>query len=88
MPRFKTWGRTPARSWRPGGDDTPVISPTTVVLTLELDVTENPIAGRLIDRDGQEQPFTGWLGLTHVLSTALADGRAARHSPPHTGRQT
>lgn len=87
MPRRETWGRTPVWSRCLGGDDTPVILPATVVLTLELDVTENSIAGRLIDHDGHEQPFTGWLGLTHVLTTALADGRA-RPTPPDFRRFT
>lgn len=81
MPERKSQGDAPARSWRPGGDDTPVIEPPTVVLTLEFDATEAAIAGRLIDQDQHAQAFTGWLGLTHALTAALAATRTTRPDP-------
>jgi hypothetical protein len=53
-----------------------VIKPETTVLTIELDLNATPISGHLIDEQRRDQPFTGWVGLTHALNTALDFARA------------
>jgi hypothetical protein len=35
--------------------------------TLELDCHADPIAGRLVDEDGEKRSFAGWLGLAAAL---------------------
>jgi hypothetical protein len=41
------------------------------VLTLEIEVDRDPIAGRLSEAGGPGRPFAGWLGLARALSLAL-----------------
>jgi len=46
-------------------------------LRLAIEPGDGLISGRLIDRDGHERAFAGWLGLLAALEEALA-----RHPPP------
>jgi hypothetical protein len=60
-----------------------VIQRPVTVLTIEFELDAAPIAGRLLDETQASHPFTGWVGLTHALRTALA---AAAGSPQHPNR--
>jgi hypothetical protein len=57
-----------------------VIKPSVAVLTIEFELGAAPICGRLLDECNEAHPFTGWIGLTHAVSAALA---AACASPQH-----
>ncbi len=56
------------------------------VLTIEFEVGATPISGRLLDESRTVHPFTGWVGLTHAVSTALAAAAAAPQDFDPTGR--
>ena len=42
-----------------------------VIVTLELDPSAQPIRGVARDEHGAEHPFTGWLGLARALELTL-----------------
>ena len=46
-------------------------TPRSVVVTLELDPSAEPIRGVARDEDGTEHTFTGWLGLARALELTL-----------------
>jgi hypothetical protein len=66
-------------------------SPTTVV-TVEIDLHGDPISGCLVDEDDVAHRFTGWLGLTQVLTATLLAARRANalptSLPPNTPRSS
>jgi hypothetical protein len=41
------------------------------VFTLRVDPDAEPIAGRLIEEDGNEHQFAGWIGLAATLEELL-----------------
>jgi hypothetical protein len=43
-----------------------------LTVTLELDLAGDSLSGRVIDPDGAERPFSGWMGLVGVLDNLLA----------------
>jgi hypothetical protein len=45
---------------------------TQLTVTLELDLADESLSGRVIDADGAERPFSGWMGLVGVLDNLLA----------------
>jgi hypothetical protein len=60
-------------------------------VTIELDISQEPISGELHDTDGTIRPFTGWLGLVATVaqsSSANANhARSALAQPARTGQQ-
>jgi hypothetical protein len=46
-----------------------------LLLTLEFDVTAEPVRGRVRDGDGVGEWFSGWMGLTRTIELALAGAR-------------
>jgi hypothetical protein len=44
-------------------------------ITLEFDPGQEPISGRVLDRNEQGQPFSGWMGLVAALQEALGGDR-------------
>jgi hypothetical protein len=40
-------------------------------LELEIDRTADPIAGRVVDEQGEMRPFVGWIGLGNALAALL-----------------
>jgi hypothetical protein len=45
---------------------------TNLTVTLELDLADDSLSGRVIDTDGSERQFAGWMGLVGVLDNLLA----------------
>jgi hypothetical protein len=74
-------GPAPARSRAPAANVTRVTSPSTTVVTVEIDLDGDPISGWLVDEDGVAHRFTGWLGLTQVLTATLHAARQADAVP-------
>jgi hypothetical protein len=52
-------------------------------LILDLDVDADPIAGTVNDGCGREQPFSGWMALTHIIELALEAARLRTGSTLH-----
>ena len=50
-----------------------------VHLTLELDLSPDAVRGHLVEPDGFDQPFWGWLSLVSAVETARE--RALRAGP-------
>jgi hypothetical protein len=46
-------------------------------LSLDADLRDDRIAGRLYDARGDEHPFSGWLGLLTLLESARRGAGAA-----------
>jgi hypothetical protein len=55
-----------------------VTSTPTTVVTVEIDLDGDPISGWLVDEDDVAHRFTGWLGLTQVLTATLLAARRAK----------
>ena len=80
-------GVGPRRSrWVPSAEHTAVIKRPVAVLTIEFELGAAPISGRLLDESHTVHPFTGWVGLTHAVSTALAAAAASPQQPNPSGR--
>lgn len=45
-------------------------------LTLDIDLAAEPVEGRLAERPGPGQAFTGWTQLGQLVSAAIESGRA------------
>jgi hypothetical protein len=65
----------------PARDDPPRMERTRLRLTIEVDNTDDPIAGYLIGADGAFVPFSGWLGLASGLEGMLVPSRSAETAP-------
>ncbi|HEX4432402.1 MAG TPA: hypothetical protein VHZ96_24230 [Frankiaceae bacterium] len=63
-----------------------MIKPPVAVLTIEFELGAAPITGRLLDESAAAHPFTGWVGLTHALRTALAAAAGSPQHPDPSGR--
>lgn len=74
-------GSTPARRPAPARNLTRVTSSPTTVVTVEIDLDGDPISGCLVDEDDVAHRFTGWLGLTQVLTATLLAARRANTLP-------
>ncbi|HEX4017204.1 MAG TPA: hypothetical protein VHX15_10745 [Frankiaceae bacterium] len=57
------------------------------VLTIEFELGAAPIAGRLPDERCIAHPFTGWIGLTHAVSAALAAAAVTSPHPNQPGKE-
>jgi hypothetical protein len=51
-------------------------------LTLELDLTPDSVRGHLVEPDGFDQPFWGWLALVAAVETARDRALRARRTSP------
>ena len=57
---------------------------THATLRVELDPQDGSIAGRLMDGEGADRPFSGWVGLAAAIEDALqGGGRAGEAERPH-----
>jgi hypothetical protein len=56
------------------------------VLTLELDVAAEPLAGVIRDERGTSRPFKSWLGLASTLELALGRRSGEIDGHAHTDR--
>jgi hypothetical protein len=63
-----------------------VIKRAVAVLTIEFELGATPICGRLLDESRRAHPFTGWIGLTHAVSAALAAAGGSPQQPEESGR--
>jgi hypothetical protein len=49
----------------------------TARLTLEFDLTADPVGGTVSDDDGARRPFSGWMALTRTIEMSLDAAREA-----------
>lgn len=54
----------------------------TATVTIEFRLGADPIAGSLLDADGEPHRFAGWLELTSLLRAAAGE---PQRSGPHAG---
>ena len=57
------------------GEDEDGVS--TAALSLEVELTSDPIRGSVSHERGRRRPFEGWMELTSAVEMALAENRVA-----------
>jgi hypothetical protein len=57
-------------------------------IIVEVDPNCEPIVGQIRDGDGDETPFSGWLGLAAALSAAQEAAGAGRRPEQETPEET
>lgn len=50
----------------------PGMGETTITIILELRVEGETLVGRVLDEDGGERPFDGWLGLVAAIDALVS----------------